>query len=278
MTSHGIWPLVCLPGLPNPDESEEQSAVCPAARPRGCREAAVPARGSAVTPSSPFQTLAGSCGKFAPFEIKEHMVLAPRFRTAFDQDLCDQLDQLLRQQNGEFSFLKDLKGRQPLRSGPTVVSNRNTDTCNRLVAGGTVVYLLVKSEHSWRGREGRGPGQSPGFCSAAGLALGHLSLSGRPMSSCSPACSGFAGSCCCGVRTPVLASRTLGAGILVPSVPASLGGRFPVLVGLLILHHPTCIDAVGQQLSNLVSPSSSALCPWSKCSLASLGPGGHPSP
>ncbi|XP_043442150.1 chromatin assembly factor 1 subunit A isoform X2 [Prionailurus bengalensis] len=81
------------------------------------------------TPQAP-KTLAGSCGKFAPFEIKEHMVLAPRFRTAFDQDLCDQLDQLLRQQNGEFSFLKDLKGRQPLRSGPTVVSNRNTDTCN----------------------------------------------------------------------------------------------------------------------------------------------------
>ncbi|XP_053076054.1 chromatin assembly factor 1 subunit A isoform X3 [Acinonyx jubatus] len=81
------------------------------------------------TPQAP-KTLAGSCGKFAPFEIKEHMVLAPRFRTAFDQDLCDQLDQLLRQQNGEFSFLKDLRGRQPLRSGPTVVSNRNTDTCN----------------------------------------------------------------------------------------------------------------------------------------------------
>ncbi|XP_045347528.1 chromatin assembly factor 1 subunit A isoform X4 [Leopardus geoffroyi] len=81
------------------------------------------------TPQAP-KTLAGSCGKFAPFEIKEHMVLAPRFRTAFDQDLCDQLDQLLRQQNGEFSFLKDLKGRQPLRSGPTVVSSRNTDTCN----------------------------------------------------------------------------------------------------------------------------------------------------
>ncbi|XP_042833735.1 chromatin assembly factor 1 subunit A isoform X2 [Panthera tigris] len=81
------------------------------------------------TPQAP-KTLAGSCGKFAPFEIKEHMVLAPRFRTAFDQDLCDQLDQLLRQQNGEFSFLKDLKGRQPLRSGPTVVSNRDTDTCN----------------------------------------------------------------------------------------------------------------------------------------------------
>ncbi|XP_077716532.1 chromatin assembly factor 1 subunit A isoform X4 [Canis aureus] len=81
------------------------------------------------TPQAP-KTLAGSCGKFAPFEIKEHMVLAPRFRTVFDQDLCDQLDQLLQQQSGEFSFLKDLKGRQPLRSGPTVVSNRNTNIYN----------------------------------------------------------------------------------------------------------------------------------------------------
>ncbi|KAM7142518.1 chromatin assembly factor 1 subunit A isoform 1-T1 [Molossus nigricans] len=81
------------------------------------------------TPQAP-KTLAGSCGKFAPFEIKENMVLAPRCRTTFDQDLCDQLDQLLQQQSGDFSFLKDLKGRRPLRSGPTVVSNRNEDIFN----------------------------------------------------------------------------------------------------------------------------------------------------
>ncbi|XP_022412959.1 chromatin assembly factor 1 subunit A isoform X2 [Delphinapterus leucas] len=81
------------------------------------------------TPQAP-KTLAGSCGKFAPFEIKEHMVLAPRCRTAFDQDLCDQLDQLLQQQSGEFSFLKDLKSRRPLRSGPTVVCNQNTELFN----------------------------------------------------------------------------------------------------------------------------------------------------
>ncbi|XP_037361000.1 chromatin assembly factor 1 subunit A isoform X2 [Talpa occidentalis] len=81
------------------------------------------------TPQAP-KTLAGSCGKFAPFEIKEHMVLAPRCRTAFDQDLCDQLDQLLKQQSSEFSFLKDLKGRQPLSSGPTMVSNRNAEIFN----------------------------------------------------------------------------------------------------------------------------------------------------
>lgn len=92
---------------------------------------------------SSFQTLAGSCGKFAPFEIKENMVLAPRCRTTFDQDLCDQLDQLLQQQSGDFSFLKDLKGRRPLRSGPTVVSNRNEDIFNRLVTGKTACPLLI---------------------------------------------------------------------------------------------------------------------------------------
>ncbi|XP_006869095.1 PREDICTED: chromatin assembly factor 1 subunit A [Chrysochloris asiatica] len=80
-------------------------------------------------PQAP-KTLAGSCGKFAPFEIKEHMVLAPLCRAAFDQDLCDQLDQLLKQQSGSFSFLQDLKGRQPLSSGPTVVCNRSMGTFN----------------------------------------------------------------------------------------------------------------------------------------------------
>ncbi|XP_053435596.1 chromatin assembly factor 1 subunit A isoform X1 [Nycticebus coucang] len=81
------------------------------------------------TPQAP-KTLAGSCGKFAPFEIKEHMVLAPRCRTTFNQDLCDRLDQLLQQQSGEFSFLKELKGRQPLRSGPTRVSDLNRNIFN----------------------------------------------------------------------------------------------------------------------------------------------------
>ncbi|XP_007949291.1 chromatin assembly factor 1 subunit A [Orycteropus afer afer] len=80
-------------------------------------------------PQAP-KTLAGSCGKFAPFEIKEHMVLAPLCRMAFDQDLCDQLDQLLQQQSGSFSFLQDLRGRRPLRSEPTVVCNRNTGAFN----------------------------------------------------------------------------------------------------------------------------------------------------
>ncbi|XP_057628134.1 chromatin assembly factor 1 subunit A [Chionomys nivalis] len=82
------------------------------------------------TPQAP-KTLAGSCGKFAPFEIKEHMVLAPRCRAALDQDLCDRLDQLLQQQTGNSSFLSDLKDRLPLKSGPTQVCSRNTNIMNR---------------------------------------------------------------------------------------------------------------------------------------------------
>ncbi|XP_077890082.1 chromatin assembly factor 1 subunit A isoform X2 [Ictidomys tridecemlineatus] len=81
------------------------------------------------TPQAP-KTLAGSCGKFAPFEIKEHMVLAPRCRATFNQDHCHQLDQLLQQQSGDSSFLKELKGRQPLRSGPTRLCSRDTDVFN----------------------------------------------------------------------------------------------------------------------------------------------------
>ncbi|XP_073910463.1 chromatin assembly factor 1 subunit A isoform X2 [Castor canadensis] len=81
------------------------------------------------TPQAP-KTLAGSCGKFAPFEIKEHMVLAPRCRAAFNQDLCDRLDQLLRQQSGDFSYLKDLKSRQPLTSGPTRTCSHNAGMFN----------------------------------------------------------------------------------------------------------------------------------------------------
>ncbi|ERE72231.1 chromatin assembly factor 1 subunit A [Cricetulus griseus] len=84
------------------------------------------------TPQAP-KTLAGSCGKFAPFEIKEHMVLAPRCRATLDQDLCDRLDQLLQQQSGASSFLSDLKGRLPLRSGPTQVCSRNTNIMDRVI-------------------------------------------------------------------------------------------------------------------------------------------------
>ncbi|NWU10122.1 CAF1A factor, partial [Cephalopterus ornatus] len=80
------------------------------------------------TPQAP-KILAGSCGKFAPFEIKENMVLAPLSRVALDPDFLEQLDKLLPAQNCEVSFLRDLKCRKPRKSGPTWVSKSN-DTVN----------------------------------------------------------------------------------------------------------------------------------------------------
>lgn len=89
-----------------------------------------------------FQILAGSCGKFAPFEIKENMVLAPLCRIALDSDLLEQLDQLLRAQNSEGSFLRDLKCRKPRKTGPTFVNN-STDIVNRLVWLGAFLRFYV---------------------------------------------------------------------------------------------------------------------------------------
>ncbi|NWW50929.1 CAF1A factor, partial [Pedionomus torquatus] len=74
------------------------------------------------TPQAP-KILAGSCGKFAPFEIKENMVLAPLSRIALDPDFLEQLDKFLHAQNSDVSFLRDLKCRKPRKTGPTFVSN-----------------------------------------------------------------------------------------------------------------------------------------------------------
>ncbi|NXS91015.1 CAF1A factor, partial [Jacana jacana] len=80
------------------------------------------------TPQAP-KILAGSCGKFAPFEIKENMVLAPLSRIALDPDFSEQLDKLLRAQNSDVSFLRDLKCRKPRKTGPTFV-NKSADIVN----------------------------------------------------------------------------------------------------------------------------------------------------
>ncbi|XP_042667085.1 chromatin assembly factor 1 subunit A isoform X1 [Centrocercus urophasianus] len=77
------------------------------------------------TPQAP-KILAGSCGKFAPFEIKENMVLAPLCRIALYPDFLEQLDRLLRAQNSEVSFLRDLKCRKPRKTGPTFVNSSTT--------------------------------------------------------------------------------------------------------------------------------------------------------
>lgn len=93
-------------------------------------------------PHLTFQILAGSCGKFAPFEIKENMVLAPLCRVAPDPDILEQLDKLLRAQNSDVSFLRDLKCRKPRKTGPTFV-NSSADIVNRLVCVWGVCFALL---------------------------------------------------------------------------------------------------------------------------------------
>lgn len=85
---------------------------------------------------SPIQILAGWCGKFAPFEIKENMVLAPLCRFALDQELLDRLDWLLQAQSYDAaSFLTELKGREPWQSGPSLLGSRGAEVdVNRSVA------------------------------------------------------------------------------------------------------------------------------------------------
>uniref|UniRef100_A0A4X2MCE8 Uncharacterized protein n=2 Tax=Vombatus ursinus TaxID=29139 RepID=A0A4X2MCE8_VOMUR len=58
------------------------------------------------------------------------MVLAPLCRVVFDQDLSEQFDQLLKDQNSELNFLKDLKCREPHKSGPTLPYGPSPNTIN----------------------------------------------------------------------------------------------------------------------------------------------------
>ncbi|XP_061457502.1 chromatin assembly factor 1 subunit A [Rhineura floridana] len=76
------------------------------------------------------KTLAGWCGKFAPFEIKENMFLAPLCRVAVDQDLLDRLDCLLQGQSYDASFLGELKSRAPCTTGPALTCSHGADVVN----------------------------------------------------------------------------------------------------------------------------------------------------
>ncbi|XP_055514230.1 chromatin assembly factor 1 subunit A isoform X1 [Leucoraja erinacea] len=69
-------------------------------------------------PQAP-KTLAGSCGKFAPFEIKEHMFLAPTSRLYLDQEVLERLDELLEHQSFSANYFKELHTKKPRTSGPT---------------------------------------------------------------------------------------------------------------------------------------------------------------
>ena len=72
-----------------------------------------------------FQTLAPACGKFAPFEIKEHMSLAPLCRVQCADSVLEDLDRCLLNPSNNLNGLKDWIGQKPRHSGPT--KRRRTD-------------------------------------------------------------------------------------------------------------------------------------------------------
>ncbi|CAK6955189.1 chromatin assembly factor 1 subunit A [Scomber scombrus] len=65
------------------------------------------------------KTLAAACGKFAPFEIKENMSLAPLCRVQCEDSVLEELDQYLLNPGDNLRGLKEWIGREPRRSGPT---------------------------------------------------------------------------------------------------------------------------------------------------------------
>ncbi|XP_066504503.1 chromatin assembly factor 1 subunit A isoform X2 [Hoplias malabaricus] len=72
------------------------------------------------------KTLASVCGKFAPFEIKEHMILAPLSRVQCDEAILEGLDQYLAQPDTSLNGLKDWTSHKPRKSGPTLPRCTNT--------------------------------------------------------------------------------------------------------------------------------------------------------
>ncbi|CAN9500593.1 unnamed protein product [Ophioblennius macclurei] len=63
--------------------------------------------------------LAAACGKFAPFEIKENMCLAPLTRVQCEESVLEELDQFLLEPARNVNGLKEWIGKKPRRSGPT---------------------------------------------------------------------------------------------------------------------------------------------------------------
>ncbi|KAJ7992999.1 hypothetical protein DPEC_G00267900 [Dallia pectoralis] len=83
------------------------------------------------TPQQATKTLASACEKFAPFEIKEHMSLAPLTRVHCEDAALEELDRYLSKPEGNLDGLRDWIKNKPRRSGPT--NPRNTDSMSMCV-------------------------------------------------------------------------------------------------------------------------------------------------
>uniref|UniRef100_I3J2Y4 Chromatin assembly factor 1, subunit A (p150) n=1 Tax=Oreochromis niloticus TaxID=8128 RepID=I3J2Y4_ORENI len=72
------------------------------------------------------KTLAAACGKFAPFEIKENMALAPLCRVQCEESALEELDRCLLNPADNRNGLKDWIGQKPRQSGPTKPRQTNS--------------------------------------------------------------------------------------------------------------------------------------------------------
>lgn len=78
------------------------------------------------------KTLAAACGKFAPFEIKENMSMAPLCRVQCEDSVLEELDRCLLNPAENLNALKDWIGQKPRRSGPT--ERRQEETLRDCIA------------------------------------------------------------------------------------------------------------------------------------------------
>lgn len=90
-----------------------------------------------------FQTLAAACGKFAPFEIKENVYLAPLCRVQREDCDLEELDRCLLDQAENWHGLKDWIGRQPRQSGPTKPTESSRCSINVICVHCCVPFLPV---------------------------------------------------------------------------------------------------------------------------------------
>ncbi|XP_071343518.1 chromatin assembly factor 1 subunit A [Trachinotus anak] len=77
------------------------------------------------------KTLAAACGKFAPFEIKENMSLAPLCRVQCEDSVLEELDRCLLNPADNLNGLKDWIGQKPRWSGPT--NPRQTSSLSEII-------------------------------------------------------------------------------------------------------------------------------------------------
>ncbi|KAL1251250.1 hypothetical protein QQF64_019046 [Cirrhinus molitorella] len=75
------------------------------------------------------KTLAAACGKFAPFEIKANMSLAPLTRVQCEDAVLEELDRYLAQPDSTLNGLKDWTRHKPRSSGPTRPSRSAVSDC-----------------------------------------------------------------------------------------------------------------------------------------------------